>query len=137
MGTLDAEAEMILEELDKWMSVNSEAIHGTRPWKKYGEGPKRQAGGQFNEKNLKYDSGDIRFTSKGKTIYAIVLGLPENKNLTIKSLALGYGPSKIYSVSLLGHDVQLAIGRDATGLKVRLPEHSPCNHAVTLKIQTA
>ena len=32
-----------------WMGRNSEAIHGTRPWRTFGEGPTRVAGGMFSE----------------------------------------------------------------------------------------
>jgi alpha-L-fucosidase len=38
-GMLDPKELAILEEITKWMSVNGEAIYGTRPWKIYGEGP--------------------------------------------------------------------------------------------------
>ena len=68
------------------MAVNAEAIHGTRPWKVFGEGPgiqKSQAGAgmngtaeHFNEKNRKDLTGeDIRFTTKGKTLYLYAAGI--------------------------------------------------------------
>ena len=38
-GTLDSTEMGIIAEITSWMAVNSEAIHGTRPWKICGEGP--------------------------------------------------------------------------------------------------
>jgi alpha-L-fucosidase len=134
-GALDAEAEAVLADLGKWMAVNSEAIHGTRPWKEYCDGLKRVAGGQFNEQNLRYSAEDIRFTTKGSTIYAIVLGWPNDKKVTLRSLAAGTDTGKIESIRLLGHDDSLLVERDASGLKVKLPDKAPCDHAVVLKIQ--
>ncbi len=50
------------------MSVNSEAIYATRPWKIFGEGPGTQASAQnpaFNEKKRKdLTAADVRFTTK-------------------------------------------------------------------------
>ena len=38
-GELDPDERRILTEITNWMAVNSEGIHGTRPWKIFGEGP--------------------------------------------------------------------------------------------------
>ena len=72
-GSLDPEVEQQLAELADWMAVHSEAIHGTRPWQVFGEGRVKAQGGNFNE-NFTYSDKDIRFTTKGKTLYAIALG---------------------------------------------------------------
>jgi len=38
-GELDYEEMVILDEITKWMAINSEGIHATRPWKIFGDGP--------------------------------------------------------------------------------------------------
>ena len=100
-GMLDPQELAILDEITKWMAVNSEAIYGTRPWKTYGAGPAitaatqaRRAGdhhqaGAFNEAGRKpLTASDIRFTQKGGTLYAFAMGRPQGK-VTIPILAPG------------------------------------------------
>ncbi|PTY01376.1 alpha-L-fucosidase, partial [Opitutaceae bacterium EW11] len=53
-GSLDSDEIEIVEGIARWMQVNQEAIHGTRPWKVFGEGPqmadyKPLSGPGFNE----------------------------------------------------------------------------------------
>jgi alpha-L-fucosidase len=107
-GNLDAEEDRIVEGIAKWMAVNSEAIYSTRSWKLFGEGPTQAAGGQFSERKAKvYTPEDIRFTSKGKTLYATLLAWPEKQAL-IKSLGTGSAwPGKIRKVTMLGVDQTL------------------------------
>jgi alpha-L-fucosidase len=135
-GTLDSEAEAVLEDLGKWMAVNAEAIHGTRPWKEYGEGPKHLAGGQFNEKNLRYSAEDIRFTTRGTTLYAILLGWPEGRNVRVASLASGKDQlgQAVRQVQLLGSGAPLKWAQGTEGLQVELPTEKPGKHAYVLKI---
>ena len=44
-GSLPPESESLLADLAAWMKVNSPVIHGTRPWKIFGEGPTETAAG--------------------------------------------------------------------------------------------
>jgi hypothetical protein len=49
-GSIDEDEVAFLHGLGDWMSVNGEAIFGTRPWKVYGEGPsvtEKAEGGTF------------------------------------------------------------------------------------------
>jgi len=69
----------ILAEITKWMAVNSEGIYATRPWKIFGEGPgtKVKGTGRFNENGRQIlTAEDVRFTTKGKTLYAFLMGWP-------------------------------------------------------------
>jgi alpha-L-fucosidase len=103
-GTLDPEAEQVLSEMAKWIAVNGEAIYGTRPWLVHGEGPVRAKGGHFNE-DYQYTARDVRFTTKGDTLYAIALGWPEDGKLVIRSLAKFPGvTAQITDVRVLGDD---------------------------------
>jgi alpha-L-fucosidase len=130
---LDAEEESILASLAEWISVNGEAIYGTRPWKVYGEGVAGVSGGNFNEGKLRYTAEDIRFTTKGGNVYAIALGWPESGKLMVRSL----GGANIHSVRLLGIPEPLKWSRGSQGLVVQLPAQKPGEHAFALRIEGA
>ena len=147
-GMPDSDEMNILDGITKWMAVNSEGIYATRPWKIFGAGPltdiaknekEVNSALQFNENKRKtFSYEDIRFTTKGKTLYAFFMGWPDDgKNqLSIKSLSAS-SPQKtgnIQQVELLGHG-KLNFTRDDEGLKITLPAQKPCEHAFTLKIE--
>jgi alpha-L-fucosidase len=103
-GTIDSLEVKFLNEMAEWMEPNGEAIFGTRPWKIFGEGPTKIVAGMFNEDNISFTPEDIRFTTKGKTLYAMVLGNPSDKKVLIKSLATGSAliEGKISGIQLVG-----------------------------------
>lgn len=130
-GTIDAEAEKVLADLGAWMAVNGEAIYGTRPWKVFGEG-RPQGGGDLNEDGRRYSARDIRFTTKGDALYALVLGWPDDGRTRVRSLAKAAGT--VSRVSLLGHSGELQWTQTEAGLEVVLPAKRPSEHAFALKI---
>lgn len=141
-GTYDEKEKAILDEFGAWMRTNSEAIYDTRPWEIFGEGPiasssiKINAQG-FNEgEYAKATAEEIRFTQKGRHIYAIALGWPESNKVTIKSLAKGsaYHKGSIRSVELLGYG-KLKARQDSEGLTVCLPQKKAGAIAPVLKIK--
>lgn len=91
-GSIDEKEEAILEGIATWMTVNSESIYGTRPWKTFGEGP-ASAGAElsaqgFNEgKSKPFTAEDVRYTASkdGNILYAIICGLPTGP-VALKSL---------------------------------------------------
>jgi alpha-L-fucosidase len=136
-GSLDDEELAILGQLAAWMETNAEAIFGTRPWNVFGEGPTHAKAGKFGEENGKsYTAEDIRFTTKGKTLFAIVLAWPEQGRLEVKSLGKDAGllPHDPREVKLLGHTAPLKFRREPQALVVDLPKTKPCDHAYVLKI---
>jgi alpha-L-fucosidase len=142
-GTIDEKEEAILEELATWMSANKECIFGTRPWKVFGEGPSAenqlQTVGNFNEGKVKpFTADDIRFTSKGPAVYAIVLGTP-TKDITIHSLgtAAKLFDGEVGNVELLGSDEVLQWTRKADALTIKLPSGDLSAAAVSFKISPA
>jgi alpha-L-fucosidase len=139
-GELDTPAMKILSEITDWMGVNGEAIHGTRPWKTFGAGPSTQAaGGPMNERNRKpMTDADTRFTSKGNTVYAFVMGWPEKEALLPQlGVASPQTPGKIVNVELLGHRDRVPWTQEATGLRIQLPAQKPCDFAVAFRITRA
>jgi len=145
-GELDDKAIAVLDDMTAWMAVNSECIYDTRPWMIYGEGPtvkndataRETAGNPPRGLGPALNASDIRFTTKGNMLYAVVMGWPDGGKTTIKSLATNsplIDGRKVAHVSLLGHWGKLAFTQDGYGLNVKLPATPPCASAVTLKIQ--
>jgi len=134
-GSLDPEVETMLHQMADWTAVNGEAIYGTRPWLVFGEGPTQVKGGAFKE-NFTYTASDIRFTTKGKTLYAIALGWPDDGKVVIKSLAKTDDSSvnQIERVELLGCQGKLNFTQTTGGLTVELPDQKISDLTCSLKI---
>jgi alpha-L-fucosidase len=136
-GTIDANERGILGELAHWMGRNSDAIHGTRPWRTFGEGPTRVTGGMFSEHSSQpFTAEDIRFTTKAGALYAIGLGWPRSGVLRINTLAQdsALAPGAIERVEVLGSTSSVPFTRSRTGLEVQLPEGLAGAIAVVLKL---
>jgi alpha-L-fucosidase len=144
-GQPDTDEIKIVSEIGAWLKINGDAIYATRPWKIYGEGPSTQSSnkgqfdGQADVSNKPFTSEDIRFTQSknGKTLYAIVLEIPQDGKVTVKSLATNseYWTDKIGSLRLVGGS-KLKFTRDETGLHITLPEKFEGKTAFALKIQS-
>lgn len=134
-GSLDPEVEQALEEMAKWNAVFGEVIYGTRPWLIYGEGPVRTRGGGFKE-DFAYSSRDIRFTTKGETLYATALGWPENGQLVVRSLArpAGENINNINSVSMIGYDGKVEWKQTADGLLIKTPAQKISEYTCAVRI---
>ncbi len=134
-GSLDPEVETMLHQLAEWSAINGEAIFGTRPWLLYGEGEVKAGGGAFKE-NFQYSAKDIRFTTKGKILYAIALGWPTDGQMIIRSLALTDDSSQnhIKRIQLLGHKGRLKFTQTRDGLVVQLPAEKLSDLTCSLKI---
>jgi alpha-L-fucosidase len=131
-GTIPEQAGKILLEIGGWLTVNGEAIYGTRPWKVYGEGPTKVVGGSFKDAaGGPFTAEDIRFTTRGNTLYAIVLAWPQDGRITIRTLS---GLGRIKTVELLGSRQRLKWEQGQEGLRVQLPAEKPCDYAFALKI---
>jgi len=138
-GSIDDDERKVLADVASWMPSNGEAIFGTRPFTVFGEGALDVKGsGNFNERMTRpYTAEDIRFTTKGDTLYAIALDWPAGGKLTVKSLAAGssHYPKDVGRVELLGSPGALPFERNANGLVVTMPGRKTGNFAYALKIQ--
>ncbi|MFT4091392.1 MAG: alpha-L-fucosidase [Asticcacaulis sp.] len=136
-GTIDSEERKIVEDIGSWMSRFSEAIYGTRPWRIYGEGPTQVGAGMFGERNQQpFTEKDIRFTTKGRTLYAMTLGRPVDGTTTITSLARGSKLTKgrVARVEVVGVPSPLNFRQDASGLHISIPDTASHAFGVALKI---
>ena len=115
-GTIDSEEEHILEGITSWMRTNGEAaIHGSRPWTVYGEGPTVVAGGMFSEGAVRFVPQDVRFTVTAGALHAILLEWPETP-VTVTVLA-----GRRVDRATLADGRPVAVRPVAGGLELTLP----------------
>lgn len=142
-GTIDELELSVIEDIGRWIKANGDSIYGTRPWTIFGEGPAQQGAAAlsaqgFNEgKGKPFTAQDVRFVTKGDTLYATVMGVADQGKVTIKSLAAGSPlyPKEIHRVTWLAGGAPLPFERTADGLIVRFPELRPeDNYANVLHI---
>ena len=141
-GAPDDDELSFIADFTRWMGTNSRAIYASRPWSVYGEGPSTAAQAPlraqgFNEGREKpYTAEDFRFLQKDGKVYAFALAWPENRKLTIKSLAAGspHAPGQVERVELLGAAAPLEHTRDAQGLTITVPERRQGNYVYTFEI---
>ena len=140
-GELDSDELAFLDELAQWQQINSEAIKKSRPWKIYGEGPSTEAKniGMYQLAKYKFEATDIRFTTNGTTLYAIVLGWPQDNQFLIKSLATTspHYQGEIGNIELLGSRSKIKWARTVDGLRIATTAEPPCKHAFVFKIRPA
>jgi alpha-L-fucosidase len=115
-GTIPSIQLSRLHALGRWLSVNGEAIYGTRPWER--------AEGETSE------GIDVRFTRQGDSIYAILFAKPLSRQVIIKSMSIPAGSR----ISMLGASKALEYSTSEGNLIVTLPLDIPVAHAYTLKI---
>lgn len=138
-GIIPEEQQRTLLDMGKWLRVNGEAIYGTRPFVRYGEGPKRlESSGHFVAMSAGYNVENFRFTTKGKNIYAIQMGWAgSEKEVLIKSLAKSkLGQTRILDVSVVGSPEKIAWKLTEEGLVVTTPFAAPNKIAICFRIET-
>jgi len=132
-GTItDAETQVLLKT-GKWLEVNGEAIYGTRPWKIYGEGPTESASGSFADQKIPFNAKDIRFTTRGDTLYAILLGLPVEKT-EIRSLGLDSKRGIVEKIEMPGSTGKIKWVQRKDALEISPAKAYPSEDAVVYKI---
>jgi len=113
-GTFDDNSLKILKDFGLWFKKNGEAIYGTRPWFTFGE-------------------GDVRFTVKEKTLYAIFLNKPDEKEL-INSLQ-SWQSQDIESIELIGSNEKVDWEFSGGGFELMAPKGFEDELAYVFKIK--
>ena len=136
-GEIPADQQQTLLQIGDWLSKYGEAIYATRPWFIYGEGPTQlEKAGHFLPQ-VKYTAQDIRYTTKGDTIYAIVLGWPgENKQLLLRSFAKDKLKENlnISNITVLGTSESVKYSLHDNGLQIITPAKKVNDMATVFKI---
>ncbi|MCX6621001.1 MAG: alpha-L-fucosidase, partial [Acidobacteria bacterium] len=109
-GTIPEIMQKCLREVGAWLKVNGEAIYGSHYWDTFKD-------------------GDVRFTRKGNTLYAIALEWPETE-LRLTSL---HG-RQVTKVEMLGSAAPVKWRQDAAALVIQPPAERPCRYAYTFRI---
>jgi len=138
-GTIPDVQKEALMQLGNWLETNGEAIYATRPWKSFGEGPTcMEKSGEFVGR-VDYTSKDIRFTQSkdGKTLYAIVLGLPQEE-IELDTIRINKAVDDA-QVQQLGNAANIAYSvNDDHTITIHLPEYDTgrpvAKYAVVFKL---
>jgi len=142
-GDLDTEVVKTLEELAVWFEDNGEGIHGTRPWKVYGEGPstegERESGNHGGIKETEGNaltSSDFRFTEKKGVLYAFCMDWA-GEGFLIKSVGKSsrYMDQPLRKVSMLGSSDPLEWEQLEEGLVIQSPKRVPKYKVICFKLE--
>jgi alpha-L-fucosidase len=119
-GRLPAGALLRMREIGDWMKVNSEAIYATRPIAPYKE-------------------GNVSFTSKGRTVYAIYVTASEGAPVPPEISFSGLRPATGSEMRLLGAAEPLVwrtdpAGRTTIEIPAGLQKAPPCRHAFVVRL---
>jgi alpha-L-fucosidase len=116
-GTVPESQQAPLRALGDWLAVNGEAVYGSRPW--------------VVAESSTSDGTPLRFTKSGEGVYAMVLGMPPGRRVTL----LGIDGASVRRVRLVASDDLVDFSADAGGgLQVTLPERLPVSAVTALDL---
>lgn len=139
-GEYDSREAAVLDGIEAWMKINGESIYGTRTWEAcFGEGPLAEAvngmtAQGFNE-GQNYTSADVRYVTKGDTIYATIMAWPSAGEYLMKAfspLAESYN-GEVEKVELLGYG-SVEFRHGGQGLVINVPSTHPSDIAPAFRI---
>jgi alpha-L-fucosidase len=113
-GTIPTAEQDVFKDIGKWLSANGDGIYGTHPWIHFAEGSSSVSA---------HSSADFRFSTKGSTLYAIMMGWPSGgSTAAIHSLGKHDLPrSEISGIKLLGYG-PVKFVQNAGALTISLPD---------------
>lgn len=127
-GSIPEQDRQILLEIGEWLKVNGEAIYDADIWRYSSEGPTVTPEGQFSDgAAVCYTAKDIRYTAKGKYLYATAMTVSDD--WVYEFTLLGEKDASrmanfhgiIKDVSVLGYDVKPKVERTESALRVVAP----------------
>lgn len=114
-GSIDPISVEICKKIGDWMSINGEAVFGSRPFEVYGE-------------------GNVRYTRKQGYVYAFLPEAEEEKlilsRLGSSSVTLG----KAVEVTVLGCTEQIQFTQERDRMEITLPEAVRGKQPIVIKI---
>ena len=130
-GSIDDEAEFILDELAGWYQIHGEAVYATRPWKTAGEGTTALEFRDFREDAVSWRPDDVRYVRRGNTVFAFLMGAEAGRGAVLRSFNEG---ERIRSVRLLGAGETPFVHQFGV-LTAQLPERLPTEYAPCLAVE--
>jgi alpha-L-fucosidase len=116
-GTVPESQQAPLRGLGAWLAANGEAIYGSRPW--------------VVSESSTTEGTPLRFTKSGEGIYALVLGIPAGRRVTLR----GVDGAGVRRVRLVALDELVDFSVDGSGaLTVTLPERLPLAAVIALVV---
>ncbi len=115
-GTIPESQQAPLRGLGAWLSVNGEAVYGSRPWDM--------------AESTTTEGTPVRFTQREESVYAMLLGTSPTRRISIPEL----DGSDVTRVRLVGLSEPLEWGCDDGLLTVVLPERLPVAPVSTLDL---
>ncbi|WP_421889644.1 alpha-L-fucosidase [Marinoscillum sp.] len=135
-GTIPGDQRQVLLDIGKWLKKYGEAIYDTRPWVVYGEGPTvLGASGHFLDWKT-YTPEDVRFTTRGNYLYAILMGWPGgDRQVRINSINANHLKGKaIQDVVLLGSEEKVTWELTEKGFLFTTPDQDINDAAVVVRL---
>ncbi len=116
-GTVPEPQQAPLRALGSWLAENGEAVYGSRPW--------------VVTESVTSEGTPVRFTKSGEGVYALVLGMPASRRVTLR----GIDGTHLRRVRLVGARAELDWTVERGGdLTVTLPEQLPLAAATVLDL---
>jgi alpha-L-fucosidase len=116
-GTIPDEQQAPLRGLGAWLDSNGEAIYGSRPW--------------LLTESVTAEGTPLRFTKSGEGVYALVLGMPSDRRVTLR----GVDGTGVRRVRVVATDELVDFAVDGSGaLTVTLPERLPVSAVTALDL---
>ncbi|MGH9770953.1 MAG: alpha-L-fucosidase [Candidatus Acidiferrales bacterium] len=108
-----------LHKLGAWLDVNGEALFDSRPW--------------VRPSAMTPDGYDIRFTSKGGSLYGIFINPIGSNTLRVPSVRAAEGTT----AQILGGSARASVTQSGNDLVITSPEPLPGPYAVTVRLHPA
>ena len=162
-GTIPPAQREIVSIVGDWLKINGEAIYGSRPWVIFGDGESvskrnqrsihvdeirnapenadvlKEKGEHFNQRTVNspaFSHDEVRFTTKGRNFYIIVLNLATG-DLIIPSLGMGRStnPGKLKRLTQLFDNQKLSFKQQDDQLIVHMPPVNGRSYPIVLKAE--
>lgn len=112
-GALDPEAIRLYGVIGKWMKLNSESIHDTRP----------------NPFDSRPEWGDVNTNKEGNILYLHVLQIPETGEITLEGVSV-----KVISVNYLANGKKINFNQKGEGLSFSISDNTAGSLNTVIKI---
>ena len=142
-GTISQDQQNVLLSIGEWLGKYGEAIYDTRNWYIYGQNVMKESERGFSSNrdflNVKYNSNDIRYTTKENVIYATMFGVPKaEQEILLEAFASQHTSKfgKIKNIELLGSANPVEWTLVDGGLILKVTPQMPDMAANVFKITT-